>query len=164
MNLDPVILAELKRATDALETAVGGVAAGVQGTRTDVHEVGDTVAAVGTAVAALAAAVTTVNTNVNAVKTATGIKSIQRGVTTKPTGAIYATDVTISAVNLAKARVSLLTSAMCNADGSNFSTVQLQLVNSTTLRVTGYYTMFNPSTGMTNYVGLPVSWEVIEEF
>ncbi|RYF02243.1 MAG: hypothetical protein EOO32_00665 [Comamonadaceae bacterium] len=164
MNLDPVILAELKRATDALQTAVGDVAGGLQATRTDVHAVGDTVAAIGTAVAAVAAAVATVNTNVNAVKAGTGIKSIQRGITTKPASAIYSTDVTISPVNLAKARLSLLTSAICNVSDSNFSTVQLQLVNATTLRVTGYYTSFNPSTGMTSYVGIPVSWEVIEEF
>jgi len=164
MNLDPVILAELKRATDALQTAVGGVAGGVQSARTDVHAVGDTVAAVGTAVAAVAAAVATVNTNVNAVKAGSGIKSIQRGITTKPAGGTQFVDVTISPVNLAKTRLSLLTSAICNASGSLFSTVQLQLVNTTTLRVTGNYSNFDGSTGLTSYVGIPVSWEVIEEF
>ena len=75
-----------------------------------------------------------------------GIKSVQRGVATVPTGGGGTVNVSISPVNTAKSFCNVL-----NAGGyaESANTVQVQLQNSTTLRVTGY-----PST--------PCSWEVIE--
>lgn len=84
------------------------------------------------------------------------IKSIQRGVTTP--GATGVISVTISPVNMAKARVSLLSSRAKNFGNTYDTLTQVRLASSTTLEVTGY--TVTDSANQPN----PVSWELIEDY
>jgi hypothetical protein len=76
-----------------------------------------------------------------------GIKSIQRGETVTTTESPYIRDITISAVNMAKTQVNLLSSVL----GTTYSSVSLILLNPTTLRVKSQVS-----------AGYNISWEVIE--
>ncbi len=125
-----------------------------------------TLAALGTSVAnvkavadALAVTLANVKGTVDTINaTPRGIKSIQRGVTTV-TGGATSINVTIAAVNLAKSRLSLLSSFAWNADNAVYSKASLAFVNATTIKVEGFYFV----SGIGPYAE-SVSWELIEEY
>ncbi|MDP3229375.1 MAG: hypothetical protein Q8N13_15540 [Acidovorax sp.] len=85
-----------------------------------------------------------------------GIKSIQRGVTTP--GATGVVSVTISPVNTAKTRVTLLTSRSNNYSNNFMTTSQVRLASATSVEVTGF-TVTDSAPQLH-----AVAWEVIEEY
>ena len=87
-----------------------------------------------------------------------GIKSVQRGVSTQTSTGVELL-VTISAVNPAKTKVSLLTSRYgVNATSGGEGRIQVRLVSATQLGIYGHVT--DAATGTT--YAIPVSWEVVE--
>ena len=93
------------------------------------------------------------------------IKSIQRGITTVSNASSPAVDVSIVAVNLAKAMVRLLSANVNDQNSYGGSYTQyIQLLNSTTLRVSAGAGSYNPSTYQTTYHSMPVSWEIVEYY
>lgn len=82
------------------------------------------------------------------------VKSVQRGVST-PSG-VSPLVVSISAVDMSKTTVKLLSSGWNNNTAIDARSVRLK--SATELEVVGYYTSIQTSATS----GLPVSWEVVE--
>ena len=177
MSLDPIILAELQRggpplwvsgrtypkgwevrSTANLQRYVRKVAgAGGTDPSADADNWEPWTKTVETLLSSLSTSVANVKAVVDSISAAPrGIKSIQRGVTTP--GATGVVSVTISPVNTAKTRVTLLTSRSNNYSNNFMTTSQVRLVSATSLEVTGF-----TLTDGANQVHA-VAWEVIEEY
>ena len=183
MSLEPIILAELQRGGPPLWVSgrtypkgatvrsptnlqqyvrkVAGASAADPSADSDNWELWSKT--VDTTLATLATNIANVKAVVDAISAAPrGIKSIQRGITTKALSAAEFMDVTIAAVVPSKTTVSLLSSSVLSTGSyDNWYLQQVSLLNATTLRVTGRLAMYDATNGW-RYSGVPVSWEVVE--
>lgn len=92
------------------------------------------------------------------------VKSIQRGYTdmgSNNTG-VTSIDVTVAAVNPAKAMLNLLSNTTVWVAETGRTAAYLQLINATTVRVNGATAYTNPYNYQTTWTGIPASWELIE--
>lgn len=135
----------------AIEAAVALVGAAVTG-------VGEGVSALGPIVAAINAKADAIGVNLGDVKAGTGIKPIQRGLAepTLASGSTGVLDVTVSAVNLAKAVV-IVSTWVRDGQTATHSGVLARLTSATNLRLT-----CGPSatTGTSRFAS--VEWQILE--
>ena len=184
MNLDAIILAELQRGGPPLWVSgrtypkgatvrsptnlqqyvrkVAGAGAADPSADTDNWE--PWTKTVETLLSSLSNSVANVKAVVDSISAAPrGIKSIQRGVTTKSLSADEFTDVTIAAVVPSKTAVSLLSATVMGGSYNNVYQQQVALLNATTLRVYGCISYYDTTNGY-RFSGAPVSWEVVEYY